>query len=435
MFSKLTLKDINSIGTYYYSLVSYMINLIKKYTDLEGNILMQNKNWSMQGSCTDGKNLYVLLWYKKDGDTVLEDKSFILKIFLRKVDGEEIYYLNDDYVADVSSIKHGSDMMYLPHLTLSYYNEEDKMVHQSSLATIVIVNSHKMMFFNPSTFEPSIKRSKNTPPSKSKLPLEEAFLYGTMDCFNETARTDFDIGDTYFKCVNKLSCFAYDEFKDVVLVNYYCNEKNFDNVPESERKKHENPSNGLSVDNLINSKILGSYRISDTSVRTDVSTQKYAKVFYTKYDATNNRYAKVPQDQYTNVPLNFTPVIVYKKDNIENITTVAQAMDSYKGNPILLRSGEYIRNSKQYTNVYGRLYFIKPTLINGKVKYNLEKYITLCTGTIEDNKLNFIEAENICHISRNNSSNCRFYIGYNRYGLSKNNTTGHMLYFDLDVDF
>lgn len=49
-------------------------------------------------------------------------------------------------------------------------------------------------------------------------------------------RTDFDIGDTYFKCVNKLSCFAYDEFKDVVLVNYYCNEENFDNVPESERK-------------------------------------------------------------------------------------------------------------------------------------------------------------------------------------------------------
>lgn len=182
------------------------------------------------------ENLYVLLWYKKDGDTVLEDKSFILKIFLRKVDGEEIYYLNDDYVADVSIIKHGSDMMYLPHLTLSYYNEEDKMVHQSSLATIVIVNSHKMMFFNPSTFEPSIKRSKNTPPSKSKLPLEEAFLYGTMDCFNETARTDFDIGDTYFKCVNKLSCFAYDEFKDVVLVNYYCNEENFDNVPKSERK-------------------------------------------------------------------------------------------------------------------------------------------------------------------------------------------------------
>lgn len=87
----------------------------------------------------------------------------------------------------MSSIKHGSDMMYLPHLTLSYYNEEDKMVHQSSLATIVIVNSHKMMFFNPSTFEPSIKRSKNTPPSKSKLPLEEAFLYGTMDCFNETS--------------------------------------------------------------------------------------------------------------------------------------------------------------------------------------------------------------------------------------------------------
>lgn len=55
MFSKLTLEDINSIGTYYYSLVSYMINLIKKYTYLKGNILMQNKNWSMQGSCTDGK--------------------------------------------------------------------------------------------------------------------------------------------------------------------------------------------------------------------------------------------------------------------------------------------------------------------------------------------------------------------------------------------
>ena len=35
-------------------------------------------------------------------------------------------------------------------------------------------------------------------------------------------------------------------------------------------------------------------------------------------------------------------------------------MDSYKGNPILLRSGEYIEKSKQYTNVYGRLYFIKP---------------------------------------------------------------------------
>lgn len=44
MFSKLTLEDINSIGTYYYSLVSYMINLIKKYTYLKGNILMQNKN-------------------------------------------------------------------------------------------------------------------------------------------------------------------------------------------------------------------------------------------------------------------------------------------------------------------------------------------------------------------------------------------------------
>lgn len=111
--------------------------------------------------------------------------------------------------------------------------------------------------------------------------------------FSKLTLEDINSIDTYFKCVNKLSCFAYDEFKDVVLVNDYCNEKNFDNVPESERKKHENPSNGLSVDNLINSKILGSYRISDTSVRTDVSTQKYAKVFYTKYDATNNRYAKV----------------------------------------------------------------------------------------------------------------------------------------------
>lgn len=57
------------------------------------------------------------------------------------------------------------------------------------------------------------------------------------EMFSKLTLEDINSIDTYFKCVNKLSCFAYDEFKDVVLVNYYCNEKNFDNVPESERKK------------------------------------------------------------------------------------------------------------------------------------------------------------------------------------------------------
>lgn len=405
MLSYLEASDINSISSYYYSLVSFIISYLKKQGEVTGDILL-DEHWSLQGSCTDGSAIYVILYYEYD-EGGEERKSYLVKIFIANIDGIEIYYLKNDFVANVSEIKHGSDMMYLPHLSIKSGNI------LKSNDTILILNSHKMMAINPHTLE---------------IVNGLVFLYNTMDCDNEQPRHVYEptIDTGKFICVNKFSGFAYNEYKDVIFVNYCCSKEQLEKAKFT--KDFVNTH-----DDLIDSKILGFYRISDNSIEMSPSEKKYIKVNYTTYNSNGNYYKKVAMNEYDNLLAIFTPSTVV--GNTE-IYFMAQGMDSYKGLPILLRSGKYTAKDV-FTNAYNRIYFLSPYVQEGDEKaqyYRLKRYITLYTGTLADNKDNFLEAENICHIPiSNNTNKCRFYIGYNRHGKRNAQTHAHMLSFDYDM--